>query len=107
MFLDRVALQWKYTSFDYTASLFKRKREFPELPSVTAKKHLKFSPFAGEPIGWIIKNVGPDLLCFASDYPHPEGTSDPIRKFEEKMQECDQATMDAFYHGNIEELMRL
>jgi len=92
-------------AIDYTASLFRRRRDFAELPSVTARKHLKFSPFAGEPLGWIIKNVGPDLLCFASDYPHPEGTSDPIRKFEATMQECDQATMDAFYHGNIEALM--
>jgi predicted TIM-barrel fold metal-dependent hydrolase len=90
---------------DYTASLFRRKREFAEPPSVTAKRHLKVSPFAGEPVGWIIDNVGPELLVFASDYPHPEGTSDPIRKFEAAMTNCDQATMDAFYHGNMAELM--
>jgi predicted TIM-barrel fold metal-dependent hydrolase len=90
---------------DYTASLFRRKRDFVELPSVTAKRHLKVSPFAGEPVGWIIDNVGPELLVFASDYPHPEGTSDPIRKFEAAMTNCDQATMDAFYHGNMAELM--
>jgi predicted TIM-barrel fold metal-dependent hydrolase len=90
---------------DYTASLFRRKRDFAEPPSVTAKRHLKVSPFAGEPVGWIIDNVGPELLVFASDYPHPEGTSDPIRKFEAAMTNCDQATMDAFYHGNMAELM--
>ena len=60
---------------------------------------------AGEPIGWIIENVGPDLLVSASDYPHPEGTSDPIGKFEATMTNCDPATMDAFYHGNMESLM--
>ena len=92
-------------ALDYTASLFRRKREFAEPPSVTAKRHLKVSPFAGEPVGWIIDNVGPELLVFASDYPHPEGTSDPIRKFEAAMTDCDQATMDAFYHGNMAELM--
>jgi hypothetical protein len=27
-------------------------------------------------------SVGPDLLVFASDYTHPEGTSDPIGRFE-------------------------
>ena len=92
-------------ALDYTASLFKRKREFNELPSEVAKRHLKVSPFAGEPIGWIIENIGPNMLVYASDYPHPEGTSDPIRKFEATMTECDEKTMDAFYHGNMEELM--
>ena len=92
-------------ALDYTASLFKRKREFNELPSEVAKRHLKVSPFAGEPIGWIIENIGPNMLVYASDYPHPEGTSDPIRKFEATMTNCDEATMNAFYHGNMEELM--
>lgn len=93
-------------ALDYTASLFRHRRKFVELPSETARRHLKFSPFAGEPIGWIIDNIGPDLLCYASDYPHPEGTSDPIRKFETTMENCDEATMDAFYHGNIQALMK-
>ena len=92
-------------ALDYTASLFKRKREFKELPSETARRHLKVSPFAGEPVGWIIENVGPEMLVYASDYPHPEGTSDPIRKFEATMTECDEETMNAFYHGNMEDLM--
>jgi len=92
-------------SLDYTASLFRRMRSFSEAPSETAHKRLKVSPFAGEPIGWIIENVGPDMLVFASDYPHPEGTSDPIRKFEATMENCDQASFDVFYHGNMEDLM--
>jgi predicted TIM-barrel fold metal-dependent hydrolase len=90
---------------DYTAATFKRKRQFSELPSLTARSRIKVSPFAGEPVGWIIENVGPEMLVFASDYPHPEGTSDPIKKFEATMQGCDQATMDAFYHGNMQSLM--
>ena len=92
-------------ALDYTASLFKRKREFKQLPSEVAKKHIKVSPFAGEPVGWIIENVGPDMLVYASDYPHPEGTSDPISKFEATMTDCDEKTMNAFYHGNMEDLM--
>ena len=90
---------------DFTAHMFKRRREFPEAPSVTAKRHIKVSPFPDEPVGWIIENVGPDMLCFASDYPHPEGTGDPIGKFERNMSGCDQATMDKFYFGNMLELM--
>ena len=58
-------------------------------------------------LAWIIKNVGPELLVFASDYTHPEGTSDPIGKFEATMTDCDQDTMDKFYYGNMAELMGL
>lgn len=47
------------------------------------------------------------MLVFASDYPHPEGTSDPIKKFEATMPDCDQAVMDAFYHGNMEDVLGL
>lgn len=91
---------------DYTAKLFGRRRKFAEKPSETARARIKVSPFGGEDVGWIIDQVGPEMLVFASDYPHPEGTNDPIGRFEATMQNCDQATMDAFYHGNMEQLMQ-
>lgn len=92
---------------DFTAHMFKRRREFAELPSVTARRHIKVSPFADEPVGWIIDQVGPDMLVFASDYPHPEGTGNPIAKFERNMPNCDQLTFDKFYYGNMLDLMGL
>ena len=92
---------------DFTANVFKRLRPFAEAPSMTAKRHIKVAPFAGEPIGWVIEQVGPDMLVYASDYPHPEGSGDPIAKFEETMTNCDQATMDAFYFNNMAQIMRL
>ena len=93
-------------SMDFTAKAFRRQhgpREAP--PSETVRRHLKFCPFAGEPLGWIIENVGPELLVFGSDYPHPEGTSDPIRLFEKAMPDCDPQTLDRFYYRNMEDLM--
>ncbi|NRA98054.1 MAG: amidohydrolase family protein, partial [Planctomycetes bacterium] len=97
-------------SMDVAADLFKfqphfKSREVP--PSEYVRRHLKFSPFAREPLGWIIENVGPDLLVFGSDYPHPEGTSDPIKRFEATMTGCDQAAFDGFYHRNMEDAMGL
>lgn len=73
--------------------------------SEVARERVRFAPFAGEPVGWLIEQLGPDMLCFASDYPHPEGSSDPIRKFEATMDGIDQAARDAFYAGNIESFM--
>ena len=93
-------------SIDFAAKAFRRqlrRRDAP--PSETVRRHLKFCPFAGEPLGWIIENIGPELLVFGSDYPHPEGTADPIGLFEKAMPDCDQATLDRFYHGNMAELM--
>jgi predicted TIM-barrel fold metal-dependent hydrolase len=74
-------------------------------PSEYVQRQMKFAPFAGEPLGWIIENVGPKLLVFGSDYPHPEGSSNPIEKFEATMESCDAAAMDAFYHGNMLDVM--
>ncbi len=71
----------------------------------TAKRHIEVSPFPDEPVGWIIENVDPGMLCFASAYPHPEEIRDPICRFEQNMPNCDQATMDKFYHGNMLNLM--
>ncbi len=90
---------------DFTASSYFNRRSFNEPPAATARRHLKFSPFAGEPVGWIIENTGPEMLVFASDFPHPEGSSDPIKKFEATMENCDQSVMDAFYYGNMAEAM--
>ncbi|MEE2703721.1 MAG: amidohydrolase family protein [Myxococcota bacterium] len=87
------------------------KNQQPELadrelrPSEVVRRSLRFAPFAGEPLGWIIENVGPELLVFGSDYPHPEGTSNPIERFEATLTNCDQATLDAFYYGNMEAVM--
>jgi hypothetical protein len=45
------------------------------------------------------------MLVFASDYPHPEGTADPIKRFERSMPNCDQERINKFYYGNMSELM--
>ncbi|MDX2378494.1 MAG: amidohydrolase family protein [Acidimicrobiia bacterium] len=92
-------------ALDNTARTARRLLGDRERPSETVRRHLKFSPFAGEPVGWIIDNVGPELLVFGSDYPHPEGTSDPIARFEAAMPDCDPETLDRFYRGNMEELL--
>jgi predicted TIM-barrel fold metal-dependent hydrolase len=94
-------------ALDFTADSLRRIAPMKSKPSELVRERLKFAPFAGEPIGWIIENVGPELLVFASDYPHPEGTSDPIRKFEATMTDCDAATMHAFYYGNMAEWLGL
>jgi len=66
-----------------------------------------FTPFPGEPVGAIIEQSGDDLLLFSSDYPHPEGTRDPLGRFEATMDGVSEQARDAFYSGNFADLMGL
>ncbi len=50
-----------------------------------------------QPVGWIMEQLGSEMLCFASDYPHPEGSRDPIGKFEATMEDVSQADLDALF----------
>ena len=84
--------------------LVKRKRTFAEAPSETAKRH------QGVAICWRARRLDyrkcwPRHAGVRFRLPHPEGTGNPIAKFERAMENCDQATMDKFYHGNMLEVM--
>lgn len=48
-----------------------------------------------------MEQLGPEMLCFASDYLHPEGLRDPVGKFEAAMEDVSQADLDAFFAGTI------
>ncbi len=69
------------------------------------RRQVKFTPFPGEDVGHMIKESGPELYLFSSDYPHPEGGKDPIRKFEETMEDVASDTKDKFYKSNFEAMM--
>ena len=66
-----------------------------------------FTPFPGEPVGAMIDQAGEDLFMFSSDYPHPEGTRDPLGRFEATMADVSDSGRDAFYSGNFADLMGL
>ena len=76
-----------------------------QLPSEYVKKHIKITPFPGEDIGWLLTSGAADLLMFASDYPHHEGTDDPISRFEKTMLEIDEDTKKKFYSDNFKSLL--
>jgi predicted TIM-barrel fold metal-dependent hydrolase len=80
-------------------------RELPMEPSDYVRRQLRFTPFPGEPVGWMIEHGGPELFCFSSDYPHPEGTRDPVGRFEATLAGIDDDTRDRFYRTNFADLM--
>ena len=74
-------------------------------PSDYVRKHLKFTPFPGEPVGWMIEQAGSELFMFSTDFPHPEGGRDPKAKFEDAMGAVGDADRDRFYFGNMAEML--
>jgi predicted TIM-barrel fold metal-dependent hydrolase len=94
---------------DYGQRAFRRTEEplrrLRLTPSEYVRRHLKFTPFAGEPVGWMIEQAGPELFMFSTDYPHPEGGKDPLAKFEDAMTTASDAARARFYHDNLAELL--
>ena len=79
----------------------------PLAPREYIHRQVWFTPFPGEPVGDLINACGDDLFLFSSDYPHPEGTRDPLGRFEATMEGVGEAARDRFYAGNFADLMRL
>ena len=77
----------------------------PERASDYVHRQLFFTPFPREDVGWMIDQCGEDLFMFSSDYPHPEGTIDPISRFEDTMLEVSDQARAKFYAGNYARLL--
>lgn len=78
-------------------------------PSEFVRRQVRFTPFPFEDVGWLIEQAGEELFLFSSDYPHPEGGRDPIRRFEASLDEAGiaPAARERFYARNFEDLMGL
>ena len=77
----------------------------PLKPSEYLRRQVKFTPFPTEPVGWLIEQAGPELFCFSSDYPHPEGGRDPLGRFEASLAGIDEDAKERFYTTNYAEMM--
>jgi predicted TIM-barrel fold metal-dependent hydrolase len=80
-------------------------KQLSMMPSAYLRRAVKFTPFPGEDVGAMIKDAGPELLMFSSDYPHPEGTKDPLGRFERTLEDIDEPTKEKFYSTNFEIMM--
>ena len=74
-------------------------------PSEYVRRQIRITPYPTEPVGWMIEQAGPELFLFSSDYPHPEGTKDPIAKFEANLGGVSVDARDRFYERNFADLM--
>ena len=93
---------------DQAHRAFRRQQDLSEVtmpPSDYIRRHVKITPFAGEDIGWLLRSGAEDLLMFASDFPHHEGTDDPIGRFERTMTDVDESVREKFYATNFQEYL--
>lgn len=94
---------------DMSQKIFKRTdpsvAELPMKASDYIRRAVKFTPFPGEDVGRMIRDAGAELFLFSSDYPHPEGTDDPIGRFERTFAGITEDEKEKFYHRNFDAMM--
>jgi predicted TIM-barrel fold metal-dependent hydrolase len=79
---------------------------FPEDPLVAFRRSIRVHPFHEEdPVG-LTKLVGVDNILFGSDYPHPEGMSDPI-SYVDELAGLPEADIAKIMGGNLSALLGL
>lgn len=74
---------------------------FERTPSEQLSEQMGFTPFTHEDVAMLVEQSNPDLYLFSSDYPHVEGTRDPIARFERSLQDADESVKTAFYTENF------
>jgi predicted TIM-barrel fold metal-dependent hydrolase len=73
----------------------------PMLPSDYIRRNVRVSPFDFEPVGEYLDKYGlEEVYCFASDYPHVEGGSDPFGKFTGQIERFGPDVMEKFFVTN-------
>ena len=76
------------------------------LPSEYVRRQVRATPYPAEDVGWIVREAGPEVCLFSSDYPHVEGGRNPVKRFEESMAELGEPEKQRFYHDNFADLMQ-
>jgi predicted TIM-barrel fold metal-dependent hydrolase len=58
-------------------------QECPENPVEVFKRQVWVHPFHEEDIAGLVDLLGPDHICFGSDFPHPEGLAEPLSYYDD------------------------
>lgn len=94
---------------DWTAQIWRKEADLGALtrtPTEIAIEQLGFTPYVYEDVGQLIRESDDRLYLFSSDYPHFEGSRDPIGRFEQFLADADSAapSRDRFYAENFARL---
>ena len=75
-------------------------------PSDIFKEHIVVSPYPEEDVAALIEVLGPNAVAMGSDFPHPEGASEP-RELVHAVRHLDPRTQALFLGGNVRRLIGL
>jgi predicted TIM-barrel fold metal-dependent hydrolase len=96
-------------SLDSGAEAFRKNEERLQKlslrPSEFVRRQVRVTPYPHEPAGWIVRESGPEVAMFSSDYPHVEGGRNPIKRFDASLEGCSDAEKSAFYRDNFADFM--
>jgi predicted TIM-barrel fold metal-dependent hydrolase len=89
---------------DWVSRIYSRVDEsvrFERPPSVQLTEQMGFTPFPHEDVANLVAQSNADLYLFSSDYPHIEGTKDPIARFERTIADANEEVRSKFYAENF------
>lgn len=81
-------------------------RKFEMMPSEYMKRNVRISPFFHENVELQLERYGlEEIYCYSTDFPHLEGSKDPIGKFREVLQKRSEAYQEDFFINNAKWMM--
>ena len=93
------------SAFDAFARHEERLRALSLRPSEYVRRQVRATPYPTEDVGWIVRQAGPEVVLFSSDYPHVEGGRRPVERFEASLGDLGEDVRRRFYRDNFLELM--
>ena len=94
---------------DWTVNIWRKEHDLGSLsrqPSEIALEQIGFTPYVYEDVGRLIAESDDRLYMFSSDYPHFEGSKNPIERFEQSLEvnHLGDLTKTRFYESNFSRL---
>lgn len=72
-------------------------------PSEYIKRNIRVTPYRFEPLDKMITNFGlAECYCYSSDFPHPEGGTNPMEEFADWIKPFGQTHAQGFYMSNAQ-----
>lgn len=93
------------TAFEAFRKNEERLQKLELKPSEYVRRQIRVTPYAAEPVGWIVDQSAPEICLFSSDWPHVEGGRNPLRRFEASLAGVSESVKQRFYADNFVDLM--
>lgn len=92
---------------DRSARTFGKRLDYLTMkPSEYVRRQIRVTPFYGEPVDEFIRETdAPEVFAFSTDYPHPEGGTDPIERFSRAVENLGDEVIERFFVHNGADLL--